>query len=177
MRLRTWISMHYQSCCTPRRGSYQQCLGIMVFFAQFAWQIVLRNWPIFSEMYAFWKLHSRFMRQTDEEEQRFLLIQQTLLGISQAILFKQVVNEPVDLPPDQGPEQKAAAPISPNPWPGWLGCLGLLLIVLDTGWSLLSVTGFFTRLRSRLHPMHVGYPSITCTSTLCKALVMVVQSM
>jgi hypothetical protein len=67
---------------------------------------------------AFWKLHSRFMRQTDEEEQRFLLIQQTLLGISQAILFKQVVNEPVDLPPDQGPEQKPAAPISPNPWPG-----------------------------------------------------------
>jgi len=67
---------------------------------------------------AFWKLHDRFMRQTQQEERKAHHIQQALLQISRAVVFQKVAGEGIEQDMDPEPAMSQPNMPSPNPWPG-----------------------------------------------------------
>lgn len=67
---------------------------------------------------AFWKAHTTFKQQIEEEARRAHHIQHTLLSISRAVLYQHHADQAAGTEAEMEPEISQSAAACPAPWPG-----------------------------------------------------------
>jgi len=67
---------------------------------------------------AFWKAHTKFKQQIEEEARRAHHIQRTLLSISRAVLYQQHADQTAGIDAEIEPDISQSAVACPTPWPG-----------------------------------------------------------